>query len=67
MVVRKHRGPYGQGRVAFFAELPAIKDEIKRGFTLRTVHAKREKTLKIGYSGFYKLVRRYATDACLPK
>lgn len=55
--------PYGYGRVQFLADLPAIRDELHQGITLTAVYAKRATRLGITYSGFAKLVARYAADA----
>jgi hypothetical protein len=54
------------GRVAFFACLDEIKDEIRQGWPLTVIHARLRKKLGLSYSGFRKLVERHAVDARIP-
>lgn len=63
MVSTRSGKPYGQGRIRFLAQLAGIRDELKAGQTMTTVHAKRAKKLGITYSAFTQLVARYASDA----
>jgi hypothetical protein len=57
---------WGVGRVAFFACLDEIKDEIRQGWPLKMIHARHQEKLRLGYSGFCKLVERHAADARIP-
>src|ERR1700722_18364240 len=57
---------WGVGRVAFFSCLDKIKDEIRQGWTLKEIHARHQEKLRVGYSGFCKLVERHAADARIP-
>lgn len=54
---------WGVGRVAFFACLDEIKDEIKQGWPLKMIHARHKEKLRVSYSGFCKLVGRHAAEA----
>jgi hypothetical protein len=54
---------WGAGRVAFFACLGEIRDEIRQGWPLTAIHARHRKKLRVSYSGFCKLVGRHAADA----
>jgi hypothetical protein len=54
---------WGIGRVAFFACLDEIKDEIRQGWPLTVIHARHRGKLHVSYSGFRKLVGRHAADA----
>jgi hypothetical protein len=51
------------GRVAFFACLDEIKDEISQGWPLTVIHARHKEKLRVSYSGFRKLVERHAAEA----
>jgi hypothetical protein len=57
---------WGVGRVAFFACLDEIKDEIGQGWPLKVIHARHREKLRVSYSGFCKLVERHAAEARVP-
>ena len=54
---------WGQGRIVFLSDLPAIRAEVARGVPLTDIFASRAARLGIGYRAFCKLVSRYAADA----
>jgi hypothetical protein len=54
---------WGVGRVAFFACLEEIQDEIRQGWPLTVIHARHKEKLRVSYSGFCKLVGRHAAEA----
>lgn len=58
-----HKPSWGAGRVAFVALLDMIRSEIGRGLPLTTIYGRHKAALGISYSGFCKLVARYADDA----
>jgi hypothetical protein len=60
---RPARPAYGASRIAFVARLETIRAEISQGLLLTTIHDRHKVALGIGYSGFCKLVARYAADA----
>ena len=53
----------GSGRTAFIGRLETIRAEISRGEFLVNIYARHQLALGITYSGFRKLVQRYAEDA----
>src|SRR5579859_6645516 len=54
---------WGVGRVAFFARIDAIRAELAQGWPLTAIYARHKDALGIGYSGFWRLVVRHASDA----
>ena len=54
---------WGKGRIAFVALLDTVRHEIGQGLPLTTIYGRHKAALGIGYSGFCKLVSRYADDA----
>jgi hypothetical protein len=58
-----HKPSWGVGRVAFVALLDTIRSEIGQGLLLTTIYDRHKAALGISYSGFCKLVARYADDA----
>jgi len=64
MIGTTSQKPRGRGRTAFIARLAAIKAEIAAGEYLVAIHQRHQQALGgITYSGFRKLVQRYAEDA----
>lgn len=58
-----HKPSWGAGRIVFVALLDTIRSEIGQGLLLTTIYHRHKAALGIGYSGFCKLVGRYADDA----
>ena len=48
-----------EGRVAFLALLPAIRSEVERGVSLKSIYDTRKGMLGIGYRYFHQLVARH--------
>ena len=48
-----------EGRVAFLAQLPAIRSEVERGVSLKSIYDTRKAMLGIGYRYFHQLVARH--------
>ena len=60
---QSHKPSWGTGRVAFVALLDTIRSQIGQGLPLTTIYDRHKTALGISYSGFCKLVARYADDA----
>ena len=60
---RPPKPSWGASRTAFVSLLDTIRAEIGQGLLLATIHDRHKSALGISYSGFCKLVARYADDA----
>lgn len=60
---RPSKPSWGTGRIAFVSRLDTIRAEIGQALPLTAVYDRHKAALGISYSGFCKLVARYADDA----
>jgi hypothetical protein len=60
---RPPKPSWGTGRVAFVSLLDTIRTEMGQALPMTTIYDRHREALGIGYSGFCKLVARYADDA----